>query len=98
MEYNICPICSKQTPFSPRYPNYVCKECRNKATDENNRLLKFYNISASGGFQAIYNDTGEIYDSHICYIDNRKCFANEARFGGIVILLFCNVPDAERYL
>jgi len=39
----------------------------------------------SGGFQAIVADTEEEYPSHICYIEGIKCWADEARFGGIAI-------------
>jgi hypothetical protein len=34
---------------------------------------------------ARYADTGEAYASHVCYIDGVACYADEARFGGIVI-------------
>lgn len=39
----------------------------------------------SGGFEAIVADTKEEYPSHICYIEGVECWADEARFGGIVI-------------
>jgi hypothetical protein len=45
----------------------------------------FRNIDSGGGFDAKYADTGEQYSSNDCYIDNVKCYANEAHFGGIVI-------------
>jgi pilus assembly protein CpaE len=56
-----------------------------RATDAQQRPLQFGNISFSGGFRARYADTGEVYDSHTCFIDGVKCWADEARFGGIVI-------------
>ncbi|MGD8759525.1 MAG: hypothetical protein PVJ07_04685 [Anaerolineales bacterium] len=34
---------------------------------------------------ARYADTGEAYASHDCFIDGVACYADEARFGGIVI-------------
>ncbi len=80
-----CPICHVELELHSRYPNYVCGKCRSKATDKDGRLLSFSNIDFSGGFQARYNDTQEIYNSHICYINGIECYANEARFGGIVI-------------
>ena len=49
------------------------------------RLLKFGNVDISGGFKARYADTGEEYPSHECFIDEVKCHADEAHFGGIVI-------------
>jgi hypothetical protein len=80
-----CPICSAKIEKSLRYPNYVCFDCCKRACDENGRPLKFHNIDLSGGFLAFYVDTNEKYESHICYIDGVKCYADEAHFGGIVI-------------
>ena len=39
----------------------------------------------SGGFEGIVTETKEKYESQICYIGGVKCWADEARFGGIVI-------------
>lgn len=80
-----CPICL--TPVSPseRYPRYVCEKCYTKAADEDGRQLTFSNVGLSGGFAALYRDTHEERDSHVCYIDGIECLADEARFGGIVI-------------
>jgi transposase-like protein len=80
-----CPICSSRVPFSERYPRYVCDACYVRAVDEDGRSLSFSNVSLSGGFAAIYRDTHEERHSHTCYIDNVRCRADEARFGGIVI-------------
>lgn len=38
-----------------------------------------------GGFGAMVTHTQEKYPSHICYIEGIQCWADEARFGGIVI-------------
>lgn len=81
-----CPICKVELEPIPRYPSYVCGNCAQEASDEAGRLLKFYNIDSSGGYIAKYVDTNEEYESHICYINAIKCYANEARFGGIVIV------------
>lgn len=80
-----CPICRAEVEFVKRYPKCVCVSCYKKATDENGRRLKFFNVSLSGGFAAYYADTNEERKSHICYIDGIKCRADEVRFGGIVI-------------
>ncbi len=84
-EHQYCPLCHAKVAQSPRYPRYLCNSCAAKATDENGRPLKFYNESFSGGFIAEYADTGEGLDSHICFIDGLKCWADEAHMGGIVI-------------
>ncbi|MBW4425221.1 MAG: hypothetical protein KME50_12395 [Nostoc desertorum CM1-VF14] len=39
----------------------------------------------SGGFEGTVTETKENYNSHICYIEGVKCWADEARFGGIVV-------------
>lgn len=80
-----CPICFRKVKKSFRYPNYVCSDCCQRASDENGRLLNFFNVDLSGGFWGRYVDTKEIYESHVCYIDGVKCYADEAHFGGIVI-------------
>lgn len=80
-----CPICAVPVNVNLRYPNYVCSSCFSKATDINGRKLNFYNTSIGGGYLAQYADTQEEYPKHICYINQIKCWADEARFGGIVI-------------
>lgn len=82
-----CPICGRIGESSPRYPRYICVECGHRAVDENGRRLKFSNVALSGGFEARYADTGEVRDSHICYVDGIRCYADEAHMGGIVVSL-----------
>ena len=85
MDDQYCPICNVEVLLNPRYPNHLCKDCAKKPVDENGRELEFFNVSASGGFVAKYKDNNSKRDSHICFVDGVKCYANEARFGGIVI-------------
>jgi predicted nucleic acid-binding Zn ribbon protein len=80
-----CPICSTPVPHWERYPVAVCQDCHNKACNAQGQKLSFFNESMSGGFGAIVADTKADYPSHICYIEGKKCWADEARFGGIVI-------------
>lgn len=82
-----CPICRKRLKFIERYPRYVCGEFISRVTDKDGRSLSIYNVDFTGGDKAIYKDTEEEYDSHICYIYGIKCYADEARFGGIVVLV-----------
>jgi hypothetical protein len=48
-------------------------------------------MDGGGRFTTLYKDTREPYGGsdygqrHVCYVDGVECFANEARFGGIVI-------------
>ncbi len=92
VQVQICPLCDAPVEISERYPNYVCGNCYQRAKDEDGRPLKFHNASFSGGFVAKYADTGEERDSHLCYIDGIKCWADEAHMGGIVIR-----PYEDRY-
>lgn len=80
-----CPICGAEVSVSARYPNYVCGRCADKASAADGRKLKFFNESLSGGFLAFYDETNEPYNSHVCFIEGAECWADEARFGGIVI-------------
>lgn len=82
----ICPICFKTVESSERYPHYVCNDCAKLARAQDGRTLLFFNESLSGGFAAQYAETGESYNSHECYIHGIKCYADEHRFGGIVIV------------
>jgi hypothetical protein len=70
----------------------VCAACYAKARSIDERPLRFFNLSWSGGFRAEYADTGEPYETAVCYIDGLKCIAGEAHMGGIVIQ---PAPDAH---
>lgn len=64
--------------------------CRVRASgnDKDGRALWFTNVSVSGGFEAYYRDSNEPYPSHICYVDGRKCWVDEAHMGGIVVSIY----------
>ena len=81
-----CPICKCDQIFIPRYPNAVCNECCSKAIDEFGNSVKYRNIDECGGFESIHMICGKNVkkDDHICWIDGKKCYSTEARFGGIV--------------
>jgi hypothetical protein len=83
-----CPICIKAVRASPRYPQYVCGDCVEKATDAHGRRVDFYNNSLLGtGVMGKYTDDATDYLECICYIAGKKCLADEAYFGGIVVQL-----------
>lgn len=85
MKNKNCPICEKNMMHFERYPKMICHECVLLATTENGESIQFYNIDHSGGFISVVNGkSGEI---HECLVNNKKCYANEARFGGIVVEL-----------
>ena len=84
-EFHPCPICGAPAHHMMRYPHAVCRTCHDNACDDGGRKLIFYNISMSGGFEAVVAETQEKYPSHICYVKGVKCWADEARFGGTVV-------------
>ena len=84
MANKICPVCSADVEFLERFPDQVCERCRSRTADAYGRRLKF-SRGAAGGLQAFYLDNGAEYHRQICYIDGRKCFVSEHRFGGIVV-------------
>ena len=85
MKNKNCPICDKNMIDFERYPKMICHECVLLTTTENGETIKFYNIDHTGGFLSIVNDVKG--KDHECFINNLKCYADEARFGGIVIQL-----------
>lgn len=70
----------------PRYPRYVCADCRALAVDQHGRLVEFFNTGFLGtGCAGSYRDDQSNYPSDQCWINGQRCTAREARFGGIVI-------------
>tara|TARA_B100002051_G_C16743057_1_gene645596 strand:- start:5673 stop:5939 length:267 start_codon:yes stop_codon:yes gene_type:complete len=80
-----CPICSEKTHISKKYPYSVCSKCSQKTVDENDNKIEFFNIDYNGGFYSIKDNIKS--EEHICYINGIQCYAEEARFGGIVVSL-----------
>jgi hypothetical protein len=88
-----CGCCNKEVNYMPRYPKYICSDCyKLPKTDKQGQLIEFGNTSMFGGFTVYYIDeAGKILsqdDSHssfMCQINGRTYFAEEGKFGGIVI-------------
>ena len=85
MTEQMCPICNNIVPSNPRYPRYVCSKCVHDygIKSKEGLPMEFFNIDFSGGFISKVN--GVNGEEHECYINNVKCYADESRFGGIVI-------------
>ena len=83
------PICGTEQPAVPRYPDYLCRACVARASTSDGRRLVLVNTSLTGGFAARYADDEELCEevtvTHIVYVDGVRCWADEARFGGIVV-------------
>jgi len=100
-EIHNCPLClGRLLQFSPRYPKAICCKCADSDIKDNDgNVVSFHNIDLSGGFISRHiinndDDNDDIINvvekaEHICWVhngkENIKCYANEARFGGIVI-------------
>lgn len=90
-----CSNCYKEVDYQSRYPKYICGECASKEKlDKEGNILDFSNEGFSGGFvivrrdrngKLLSEDSGKIYCD--CIIDNKLFFAQEGRFGGVVIQL-----------
>lgn len=86
-----CPVCGTEQPALSHYPGYLCRSCVSRASTEDGRRLTLVNTSESGGFAARYADTGELCEeatiTHTVYVDGVACWADEARYGGIVVVV-----------
>lgn len=57
--------------------------------------LEFRNTAISGGFEARYAQTQKIRRSHVCFVRGIRCWADEARYGGIVLQTFNDSDEEE---
>jgi hypothetical protein len=84
-----CPICGREQPALPRYPDYLCRACVARAETQDGRRLVLVNTSPAGGFAARYADSQELCEeatiTHVVYVDGVRCWADESRVGGIVV-------------
>jgi hypothetical protein len=89
-----CPICNNIMICIRRYPNKICIDCTNsnKLVDEQGNPVTFGNIDESGGFESYHflNGVRVVKKEHVCYMNDIKLWADEARFGGIVIQIMPN--------
>ncbi len=86
----VCKCCNNVITFqSERYPRIVCSQCSSldNIIDSDGNKVYFENESIFGGFISVHDIDNMLVkkSDHICYINNIKCYADEARFGGIVI-------------
>lgn len=83
----LCPSCHKNIPICIRHPKYICRDCLQKypSLNEEGKEVIFSNASWSGGFISRVKGSDILEENHVCYINGIKCWADEYRFGGIVI-------------
>lgn len=87
MEEALCPICNERMPFWERHPLRICGTCASTTKDTDGCSVTFRNLDWMGGFVSVHTiDRGiAMRHDHICYVNGIKCYADESRFGGIVI-------------
>lgn len=84
-EQQHCPVCGRKVLPMIRYPDYLCNSCANTAKSHSGRPLSFFNQGSWGGYGACYSDDKSPYESNLCYVGSLEVWADEARFGGIVL-------------
>lgn len=83
----VCPICDKEVYPFPRHPKYVCLDCIEEypPVNRHGKQVSFSNVDWTGGFASRVCGTTEKEEDHVCFVKGVLCWADEARFGGIVI-------------
>lgn len=87
-----CGICKKTFQNISRYGNIICSECqylyRNEILDRDGNNVYYCNEGISGGFNSVHliKNNKVVKQDHECWFRETKCYADEARFGGIVIM------------
>lgn len=85
-----------------RYPDALCWGCVDRATDAGGRRVSLHNATLLGGFAASHRDDDSACESvtrsNVVHIDGLEFYANEARFGGVVVRPMSSMPPsvAER--
>lgn len=81
----ICPICKGTNQCSARYPDSVCDTCLSTygTKTKDGKDIQFGNACMTGGVYIVIE--GKENDTSLCYVNGVQCYAEEARFGGIVI-------------
>jgi len=82
-----CPACNRYVKHSTRYPKYACSKCVSRAVDGKGKAVSFFNTTEDGhGCQGMLVETKERIKSMSCFIKGIEFEAEEAYFGGIVLL------------
>jgi len=87
MSQKQCPICNQQMPFSERYPNSICNAHYGECQDLQGNPVTYENEDFSGGFVSYHIIEGNIVrrNDGSCMVRGQRCYAGEARMGGVVI-------------
>ena len=84
-----CPRCGNAVTQSDRYPEYLCAACESLATDADGASVQGFNATPLGGFMLRWPG-GEHPDlvggGAWVWIDGTRWWADEARFGGTLMV------------
>jgi hypothetical protein len=83
-----CPICQTLMSYSERYPKALCNAHYDECIDIEGRKVTYSNEGFHGGFVSehfVNDNLVETAKDGCCAVRGVICFAQEARFGGIVI-------------
>lgn len=83
---HFCPGCGAAQKAFPRYPWHVCKTCRDTAEDKAGNRLSCFNTHPGGGFGFQAEGSTDRYSCRgiVAFINKRRVYITEARFGGTV--------------
>jgi len=83
----LCAICKGNIIYHERYPKAICKEHYDECYDNDKNLVYYTNKDEFGGFMSHHKIGKQMVhkEDHECVIRGIPCYANESRFGGIVI-------------
>ena len=95
-----CPNCNKPRRFMERYPNALCPAChKGPIVDANGSRVTFINTHPLGyGVASEHHENGKIVvkDEPFCFLEGKTCYAQEYRFGGIVIQMITDCPFCRK--
>jgi len=82
-----CAICNGVFIFHERYPNAICSEHYDECFDAEKNRVFHTNKDEFGGFVSNHMIGNRITkkEDHVCFVRGKECYADESRFGGIVI-------------
>jgi len=83
-----------------RYPNALCPAChKGPIVDANGNRVTFINTHPLGyGVASEHHENGKIVvkDEPFCFLEGKACYAQEYRFGGIVIQMITDCPFCRK--
>ena len=82
-----CAFCNIMLVYLERYPHAICRNHYDECIDTDGNRVFYTNSDEFGGFVSQHMIGKKIVkkEDHDCTIQGVPCYADESRFGGIVI-------------